>query len=168
MQILTLENTTYNLNNLPDKINDDIRFAVLDNNTPAESDFYWIPLIFLESFNSPAIVLNIGGKEITMPIDWNIVVGCKECGNDLEVIPLTSVADRGFDVFLFNPHTSFVANWGDLEVVNFYNDVKWFFPKMKNNQMLAVPLEEGEDPLCAFFCKDVSRASELIDFGNLL
>jgi len=168
MQILTLENTTYNLNNLPEKISEDIRFAVLDNNTPEECDFYWIPLIFLESFNSPAIVLNIGGKEITMPIDWNIVVGCKESGNDLEVIPLTSVADRGFDVFLFNPHTSYVAHWGDLEVVNFYNDVKWFFPKMKNNQMLAVPLEEGEDPMCAFFCKDVSRTSETIDYGNLL
>ena len=168
MQILTLENTTYNLNNLPDKISEDIRFAVLDNNTPEECDFYWIPLIFLESFNSPAIVLNIGGKELTMPIDWNIVVGCKESGNDLEVIPLTSVADRGFDVFLFNPHTSYVAHWGDLEVTNFYNDVKWFFPKMKNNQMLAVPLEEGEDPMCAFFCKDVSRTSETIDYGNLL
>jgi hypothetical protein len=168
MQILTLENTTYNLNNLPEKISEDIRFAVLDNNTPEECDFYWIPLIFLESFNSPAIVLNIGGKELTMPIDWNIVVGCKESGNDLEVIPLTSVADRGFDVFLFNPHTSYVAHWGDLEVTNFYNDVKWFFPKMKNNQMLAVPLEEGDDPMCAFFCKDVSRTSETIDYGNLL
>lgn len=168
MNILTLENTTYNLNNLPDKIDDDIRFAVLDNNTPAECDFYWIPLIFLESFNSPAIVLNINGREITMPVDWNIVVGCKESGNDLEVIPLTSIADRGFDTFLFNPMTSFTPSWGDLEVTNFYNDVKWFFPKIKNNQMLAVPIDNGENSLCAFFCKDVSRASELIDFGNLL
>ena len=168
MNILTLENTTYNLNNLPDKIDDDIRFAVLDNNTPAECDFYWIPLIFLESFNSPAIVLNINGREITMPVDWNIVVGCKESGNDLEVIPLTSIADRGFDTFLFNPMTSFTPSWGNLEVTNFYNDVKWFFPKIKNNQMLAVPIDNSANSLCAFFSKDVSRASELIDFGNLL
>ena len=103
-----------------------------------------------------------------MPVDWNIVVGCKESGNDLEVIPLTSIADRGFDTFLFNPMTSFTPSWGNLEVTNFYNDVKWFFPKIKNNQMLAVPIDNSANSLCAFFCKDVSRASELIDFGNLL
>jgi hypothetical protein len=168
MQILTLENKTYDLNHLPEKMEDDIRFAVLDNNTPAEPDFFYVPLIFLESFNSPAIVLNINGKEISMPVDWNIVVGCQDSGMDLEVIPLTSISDRGFDVFMFNPLTSFVAEWGTLEVTNFYNDVKWYFPRMKNNQMLAVPLTEGDNPKCAFFCKDVSRQSELIDYGQLL
>ena len=31
-----------------------------------------------------------------------------------------------------------------------------------------VPIDNSANSLCAFFCKDVSRASELIDFGNLL
>jgi len=168
VQILTLENSSYDLNHIPEKMEEDIRFAVLDNNTPAEPDFFYIPLIFLESFNSPAIVLNIGGKELSMPVDWNIVVGCADSGADLEVIPLTSVSDRGFDVFLYNPMSSYTPQWADLEVTNFYNDVKWYFPKMKNNQMLAVPLTEGENPLCAYFCKDVSKQSELIDYGELL
>ena len=168
MQILTLENETYNLNNLPEKISEDIRFAVLDNNTPDECDFYWIPLIFLESFNSPAIVLNIGGKEITMPVDWNIAVGCSESGNDLEILPLTSLNDRGFEAFLFNPLTSFKTDFAEINITNFYTDVKWYFPKMKNGQLLSIPITDGDDPLCAYFVKDISRQCEIIEYSLLL
>ena len=75
MRILTLENETFLLNNLPEELKEDVRFSVLDNSNPKEPDFYFIPLIFLESFNSPAIVLEINGKEITMPVDWNLAVG---------------------------------------------------------------------------------------------
>ena len=64
MQILTLENKTFSLNNLPDEVDENTRFAVLDNSDPKEPDFFFMPLIFLESFNAPAMVLEINGKEI--------------------------------------------------------------------------------------------------------
>ena len=51
---------------------------------------------------------------------------------------------------------------------HFYNDVKWYFPKMKNGQLLSVPVQEGDNPLCAYFVKDISRQNELIDYGALL
>ncbi len=168
MRILTLENKTYILNNIPDQMEDTIRFSVLDNNDPQSPDFFFIPLIFLESFNSPAVVMNIAGKEITMPLDWCVTVGCKEAGSDLEIIPLTSVNDRGFEAFLFNPLTSYTATFERIEIVNFYNDVKWYFPKMKSGQLLSVPITTGQNPLCAFFVKDISRQMETIDFGKLL
>jgi hypothetical protein len=145
-----------------------MRFAVLDNGNPADPDFFFVPLIFLESFNSPAIVLSINGKEVTMPLDWCLAVGCSEAGSDLEVLPLTSLNERGFEAFLFNPLTSYQTAFGKIEVVNFYNDVKWFFPKMKNGQLLAVPIDDTDNSLCAFFVKDISRQSEIIDFGKLL
>ena len=83
MRILTLENTTFELNKIPDSVDDTIRFSVLDNSNPKEPDFFFNPLIFLESFNSPAIVLNINNKEIVMPLDWCIAVGCRDAGSDL-------------------------------------------------------------------------------------
>ena len=168
MQILTLENETFSLLNLPDQLEDDVRFAVLDNSDPKNPDFFFIPLVFLESFSAPAMVLNINGKEVTMPIDWNIAVGDSESGNDLEVLPLTSINNRGFEAFLFNPLTSYQCQFGSIEVVNFYNDVKWYFPKMKNGQLLALPIEDGENPLCAYFVKDITKQSELIDYGKIL
>lgn len=168
MNILLLDNKSFDLNTLPDEVDDTMRFAVLDNSNPLDPDFFFVPLIFLESFNSPAIVLSINGKEVTMPLDWCIAVGCSEAGSDLEVLPLTSLNERGFEAFLFNPLTSFQTKFGKIEVVNFYNDVKWFFPKMKNGQLLAVPISDEDDSLCAFFVKDISRQSEIIDFGKLL
>jgi hypothetical protein len=98
MRILNLENNEYyNLETLPEEI-DDLRFAILDNSNPTNVDYHYIPLIFLESFNSPALVLTIGNKTLKMPIDWQILIGEPEIG-DLETLPLTSVNDRGFKVF---------------------------------------------------------------------
>src|SRR5210317_1936968 len=168
MRILTLENKCFNLDKLPDEIDDDVRFSVLDNSDPKNPDFFFIPLIFLESFSSPAMVLNIGGHEVTMPVDWCIATGCSEAGTDLEILPLTSLNDRGFEAFLFNPLKSFKTDFAKIEIVNFYNDVKWYFPKMRNGQLLSVPITEGENPLCAYFVKDISRQCEVIEYSNLI
>jgi hypothetical protein len=168
MLILTLDDKTFDLSKMPDEVEDDIRFSVLDNNDTNNPDFYFIPLIFLESFNSPAMVLNIGGHEVTMPIDWSITVGDSQVGSELEVLPLTSLNDRGFEAFIFNPISSFKHEYAPIEIVNVYSDVKWYFPKMKNNQLLTVPLYEGESPHCAYFTKDISRQSEVIDYFKLL
>jgi|TARA_R110000796_G_scaffold66548_2_gene153021 hypothetical protein len=168
MRILTLENECFLLNNLPDTIEDDIRFSVLDNSDPKNPDFFFVPLIFLESFSAPAMVLEIGGHEITMPVDWSIAVGCSESGNDLEVLPLTSINDRGFEAFLFNPLSSFKADFATVNIVNFYTDVKWYFPKMKNGQLLTVPITDGPKPLSAFFVKDISRQCEVIEYAELM
>jgi len=167
MNILTVEDYAFSLNNLPDELEDDIQFAVLDNSDPKDPDFFFIPLIFLESFSAPAMVMEIDGREIMMPVDWCMAVGDRETGNDLEILPLTSINDRGFHAFSYNPLSSFRTEFADIKVTNFYNDVKWYFPKMKNGQLLAVPLEDGESPRCVYFVKDISRQSEIIDYTNL-
>jgi hypothetical protein len=127
-----------------------------------------MPLIFLESFNSPAMVLRIGDDEIAMPIDWSIAVGDSSSACDIEILPLTSLNDRGFEAFCFNPLSSFKIDFKPIEIVNFYNDVKWYFPKMKNGQLLSVPLNTEPKPLCTYFVKEISRQSELIDLSKIL
>ena len=168
MRILTLEDKCFSLTNLPDELDEDIRFSVLDNSDPKEPDFFFIPLIFLESFNAPAMVLEINGNEIMMPLDWSIAVGDTESGMDLEVLPLTSINNRGFEAFLFNPLSSFKADFAEIKITNFYTDVKWYFPKMKNGQLLSIPITEGKNPLCAFFVKDISRQCEVIEYSLLM
>tara|TARA_B110000259_G_C13755735_1_gene298501 strand:- start:42 stop:548 length:507 start_codon:yes stop_codon:yes gene_type:complete len=168
MRILTLEDKCFSLTNLPDELDEDIRFSVLDNSDPKEPDFFFIPLIFLESFNAPAMVLEIGGHEIMMPLDWSIAVGDTESGMDLEVLPLTSINNRGFEAFLFNPLSGYKFDFAEIKITNFYNDVKWYFPKVKNGQLLSVPITEGSKPQCAYFIKEISRQSETIDYGMLL
>lgn len=168
MRILTLNNQSFDLNDLPDDVDEDTRYSVLDNSNPNEPDFYFMPLIFLEAFNSPAIVLNIGGNEVQMPLDWCMVVGDKDCGLDPEVLPLTSINDRGFDALIFNPIKGFRAEYMPIEIVNIYNDVKWYFPKMKNGQILTVPITEGSNPPCAFFVKEVTRQSVVLQLHKAI
>lgn len=162
MQILTLDNAPYDLDQLPDEV-DDMRFAILDNSDPANPDYHYIPLIFLESFNAPALVLQIGNRKIKMPIDWQVLIGEPEIG-DLEMLPLTSINDRGFRIFQFNPLSSFRPSFPSIEIVDVYQEVAWYAPKLKNGQMLAVPLSEGPKPDCVYFVKDISRNCEIVDY----
>lgn len=164
MNILLLENTKFNLEQLPEEI-DDIRFAILDNSTPSNVDYHYIPLIFLESFNSPALVLRIGDRQIKMPVDWQILIGEPEMG-DLETLPLTSINDRGFKAFEFNPLSSFRPSFQDIEIIDIYHDVMWYAPRLRNGQFLCVPIDDGPKPRCVYFVKEISRNCEIIDYGQ--
>lgn len=165
MRILQLEhNQFYNLENLPEEI-DDLRFAILDNSNPNNVDYHYIPLIFLESFNAPALVLKIADKTIKMPVDWQILIGEKDHG-DLETLPLTSINDRGFNAFEFNPLSSFRPDFLPVEIVDVYNDVTWYAPRLKNGQFLCVPIDDGEKPRCIYFVKEISRNCEIVDYNQ--
>ena len=164
MRILTLENRAYNLETLPDVI-DDMRFSVLDNSDPSDADYFFIPLIYLESFHCPAVVLKIGDHTIKMPMDWQLLIGDLDSG-DLEMLPLTSLNDRGFSAFTFNALSSFRAEFYPVEIVDVYHEVTWYAPKLKNGQMLSVPLSDDEKPICAYFVKDISRGCEVVDVNQ--
>ena len=140
MKILTLDDRAYSIEKIPEWVDEDLRFAVLDNADPANPDFFYIPLIFLESFNAPAAVLEIGNHKIKMPLDWKMLIG--EAGqSEMHVFPI--------------------------DVVDIYTEVKWYFPKIKSGQMLAVPLNNGPKPMCAYFVKDISRQCEQVDYGSV-
>lgn len=165
MNILLLDtNTRYDLETLPEEI-DDLRFAILDNSNPLNVDYHYIPLIFLESFSSPALVLKIGEHVIKMPMDWQILIGEKEHG-DLETLPLTSINDRGFNSFEFNPLSSFSPSFLPIEIIDIYHDVTWYAPRLKNGQFLCVPLEAGPKPKCVYFVKEISRNCEIVDYSQ--
>jgi hypothetical protein len=164
MNILQLDNVKYDLSTLPEEI-DDLRFAILDNSNPQSVDYFYIPLIFLESFNSPALVLRLGDKTIKMPLDWQILIGEPDLG-DLETVPLVSVNDRGFKAFQFNPISGFRPGFLDIEILDVYNDVTWYAPRLKNGQFLCVPIDDGPEPRCVYFVKEISKNCEVVDFNQ--
>ena len=166
MKILTIDNEGYELDHIPEQI-DDFRYCVIDYTNPAQADYIFVPLVFLESFNAPAITIKIGNRSLMMPIDWSIVIADPDMG-DPEVMPLTSINDRGFTAFTMNPIAGYMAEYLPVEFTGVFQDMKWYFPKTKNGQLLGVPITEGEKPLCAWFIKDISRQSETIDYGLLI
>ena len=141
-----------------------MRFAILDNSNPSNVDYHFIPLIFLESFNSPALVLKIGDHKIKMPVDWQILIGEKDHGN-LETLPLTSINDRGFSAFEFNPLSAFGPSFQQIEILDIYQDVTWYAPRLKNGQFLCVPIDDSPKPKCVYFVKEISRNCEIVDYA---
>ena len=133
-KILTVDNTAYNLDMVPEEI-EDIRYCVLDYSNPKDADYIFVPLVFLESFNAPAAILKIGDKNVKIPLDWSLVT-CDPMIGEPEVLPVTSLNDRGFKAFVFNPITGFLPRFEEIEIVNIYQEVKWYFPKLKFGETL--------------------------------
>lgn len=98
-----------------------------------------------------------------MPMDWQLLIGEPDLG-DLEVLPLTAINDRGFKAFQFNPLSSFRPSFLDVEIIDVYQDVSWYSPKLKNGQLLSVPINDGPAPDCVYFVKDISRNCEVLDY----
>ena len=165
MKILTLDDTSYDLDTIPEEI-DDIRYCVVDYSDPENVDYIYVPLVFLESFNAPAAVIEVGGHTIQMPLDWSIVIGEKDIG-DLEVLPIMNFNDRHFNAFVYNPTKSIMAEFLPIKIVNIYSEMKWYFPKLKYGHILAVPLEETVKPLCVYFVKETNKIPDVLSTDDL-
>ena len=165
MKVLTEHNKSFDLNQVPDAA-DDLRYCVLDYSDPKEADFYFYPMIFLESFSSACADMRIGPYNIQMPLDWHLIIGDMHTG-ELETMSIIDLNDKDFDAFIFNPIQGYMPRFLRFELVNVYSDVRWFFPKLKNNHFLAIPLHDGPEPPCAFFIKDLTKNSEQVDIRNL-
>lgn len=165
MKILTVENQSYELDFVPEEI-EDIRYGVLDYSNKNDADYFFVPLVFLEIFNAPAAVLRIGNHMVKMPLDWSLIICEPEVGEP-EVVPITSLNDRGFNAFTFNPITGFLPKFQNVEIVNVFQEVKWHFPKLKFGHFLAVPLSDEEGSECAYFVKETSKVPDVLDTYHL-
>ena len=123
MNILTIENNVYDLDSVPDQIND-LRYCVLDVSDPEFYDYYWLELIFLESFYSPAVVLNIGVHEVKMPMDWSIAISDDEYHTEIEIVPLTSFNNRGFKPPVFHPMDNKIPATEEEFITTYYQHIK--------------------------------------------
>jgi hypothetical protein len=165
MRLLTNENQVYELDFVPEAI-DDIRYMVLDYTDKHNPDYFFVPLVFLETFNAPAAVLQIGDHTFKMPIDWSLIISDSEIG-DPEVVPITSLNDRGFSAFTINPISGYMPEYQPVEIVNIYNEVKWHFPKLKQGHFLGVPLSDEPKSPCAYFVKETNKVPDVLDISQL-
>lgn len=174
MHILTPENVPYSLDKVPDypvlesgeQEPEELNFCILDFTVPDVVDFYFLPLVFLESFHAPAICLNIAGRNIQMPLDWSLLITDEELSG-VEIMPLIKLTNRGVHALMMNPVTDIMPRSAEIHVTNLFQDVKWYFPKLKNGHILTVPLEDKLNPKCAFFVKDTTKIPNIIDVADL-
>lgn len=164
-RILTAENESYDLDFVPEEI-EDITYCVLDYSDLGDVDYKFMPLVFLESFISPTAVLKIGNIIINIPLDWSIIVS-EPSVSDPEILPITSLNNRGFKAFIFNPITGYLPRYKEIEIINIYQEMKWFIPKLAVGHILAVPIEDKANPNCIFFVKETNKLPDTLDTGDL-
>ncbi|RYD66155.1 MAG: hypothetical protein EOP83_05700 [Verrucomicrobiaceae bacterium] len=165
MYILQTDNTAFCMDNLPNQV-DDMRYCVLDYSNQADVDFYYIPLVFLDVFPRPAADLKIGPYRIRMPLDWSIVIADKNFGL-VEILELKHLNDREFSAFALNPMKSYMPSFFEITIENVFPDATWHMPRLKYGHILAVPLHDGPDPLCAFFLRDTNKIPESLDITKI-
>lgn len=165
MRILNEENESINIDNLPETV--DLRFCILDNSDPKNPDFFFVPLIFLESFTDPAFILKVGNKIIPVPYNWKLLIGDREAG-DLEMLSLTKLNDRGFDAFVFNPLSSFRPGFETVDIIDIYQETTWYFPKLRAGQILCIPLDDGSEPQCIFLVREISKSLEVVHLSLIV
>jgi hypothetical protein len=153
------------MTNIPQQI-DDVRYCVLDYSNSADVDFWFPPLIFIDEYTRPSADLQIGPFRVQIPMDWSIVIADKDLGN-LEIIELKKLNDREFEAFVLNPINGYAPRFLDISIQNTFPDVAWSTPKLKRGHILAVPLNDDPQPLCAYFVKETNKLPEVLDISKV-
>lgn len=166
MRILLPENTTYDMNDLPQQLTEDLRYCVLDYSNQADVDFYFMPLAYLDVFSRPAADLKIGPYRIMMPLDWSVVIADKNFGY-MEILELKHLNDRDFEIFGINPCSGYMPEFHEVSIENIFPDYSWNMPRLKFGHILAVPLRDGPEPPCALFVKDTNKLPEVLDITRI-
>ena len=78
-----------------------------------------------------------------------------------------NINDRGFSAFVFNPISSFRLDFQPLEIINVFQDIRWYTPKLKHGHILAVPLSNDPKPLCAYFVKETNKLPEVLSIDKM-
>ena len=154
------------MNGLPQEVSETANYCVLDYSNQNDVDFHFIPLLMLDAFPRPAADLKIGPYRVMMPLDWSILIADKNFGY-IEVIELSKLNDREFDVFVMNPLKSYIPEFHEITIENIFPDYSWSMPRLKFGHVLAVPLRDGECPPCAYFVKDISKLPESLDITKI-
>ena len=113
------------------------------------------------------MVLNIGGNEIQMPMDWSIAICDDDCHSDVEIVPLTSLNNRGFKTPVFNPMDNKIPKIEEVFITNIYQEVKWFFPKLKHGHLLVTPIENRKVPKSVLFVKEANKIPDPLHLGDV-
>lgn len=167
MYILTPENESFDTNRIAYDKEVDLNYCVLDYTNAEDADYMFPPMVFVEEFAKSGSELQIGEYVIQLPWDWCLLLGDAEIG-DLEVIDIKRINGREFNAFALNPVSSFKPEYLPVRILNFYNEIKWTTPVIKQEHMLCIPLHAGKEPLCIFACEPKNKLPDVIDVKTII
>ena len=53
-------------------------------------------------------------------------------------------------------------------ITNYYQDIKWFFPKLKPGHLLVTPIEQKSVPKSVLFVKEANKIPEVVHLSDVM
>ena len=124
--------------------------------------------IKLNSNKEPCIIISASGMMDAGRIKHHLINNISDKKNTILVVGYCSPNSLGGriregqkSVKIFGEKYAVNA---DIEIIDIYQEVSWYAPKLKNGQMLCIPLSDDPKPDCVYFVKDISRNCEIVDY----
>jgi hypothetical protein len=157
VNILTVEQKQLDLSKIDDVI-PMTQYTVVDLgsdlNHHNSADIIFPKLIYIAEQTGAAVLCNIGGYEVMLPLSWNIFVGDEDSA-EIELLPITELNARKFQALITNPISGFRHHFGDVRLMRVLIDYDWVMPKLKNGQALAVPINSKNE--CIYITSSLSK-----------
>lgn len=173
MKLLTVEGEILDLGAL-DEMDEvpNTQFTVIDLGSDAnpldEPDILFPKLIYIEEYVGPALKCMVGDYSVILPLSWFTFIGEEEMG-EVEVIPITGINARNFDVVISDPIKGFRHHFLPVKVVELYMEYDWVLPKLKNGQAVAMPINDDlNNTLCMYVSHSKSKIPPVIDSGEFV
>ena len=154
MLILTPENLPFEMTTIHDTVPEEM-YCALDLSDISNSDYYFFNILNTVSFSAMSAELEIGEYTLTVPINWQILLGDEESG----MMEMSTIEDlmslKEPHAYIINPIKSMFAKYLPVKVKSIFTiNARWQIPMLNKKHLLAVPVRNKENPLCAFFADE--------------
>jgi 3'-phosphoadenosine 5'-phosphosulfate sulfotransferase (PAPS reductase)/FAD synthetase len=160
-----------------DKIPDDnttkrnLKF-LYDNITPMSKNMTYVingvPIVFDKKDSDIAVTLSGGADSSMLLYLLCTIIRTQALKTRIHCITLLRFTEDR--IYLEDVVTGVIKyirdKFPDIEIIDVYQEVTWYCPKLRNGQMLAIPLSDDPEPDCIYFAKDISRNCEIVDYNQ--
>lgn len=119
--------------------NREVYYAVLDFSKPRSPDYFFKPIIFIDTYTSPAAMLQVGPYTTLVPFRWSVVVTYADIA---ELVAVEDIVSKDHDAFCVNPITSYMPDRLPIRYKGSL-DVSWSYPTLGKSDMLVLPVGEA-------------------------
>lgn len=121
--------------------NNEIYYAVLDFSKPKTPDYFFKPVVFIDTFTAPSAELKIGPYTTMIPFKWSIIV---VYADQAELVPIEDIVSKSHDAFLINPITAYMPSRMSVRYRGTY-ETSWTYPTLAKTELLVIPVADQVD-----------------------
>lgn len=162
MLVLTPNNMPFDMATVSEYAPDEL-YCALNLSNITDSDYFFYNILNTVTFTSMTAELQIGDIIIQVPINWQILLGDEDTG----MMEMSSIEDllsiQDPHAFVYNPLSSLYPKFLPVVIKQIFTiNIKWQMPMLSKSHLLAVPLENIEKPLCAFFADENDKFPDFL------